>query len=187
MPEGELAFFVDGKLECEIHAVGAIAGSACTVDLKQLGAHEVEAIFSNATESSTACRTDLVAKYPTTTNVQVSIEPTAPEYLFIGDNAYGFEQFAFEVGRLRITGTGAPGSSRYSSAKTKGPTASTRKSRSAAAAPPPCPSTPSTAATRSPNAKNGTSASKRMTPPCANTTGSGSTRTKRSTPSSSTR
>jgi hypothetical protein len=73
VPEGELAFFVDGKLECEIHAVGAISGSACTVDLKELGAHEVEAIFSNATESSTASRTDLVGRYPTTTSVQVSI------------------------------------------------------------------------------------------------------------------
>jgi hypothetical protein len=30
LPAGELAFFVDGKLECEIHAVGAIDGSACT-------------------------------------------------------------------------------------------------------------------------------------------------------------
>lgn len=121
VPEGELAFFVDGKLECEIHAVGAISGSACDVDLKELGAHEVEAIFSNATESSTASRTDLIGKYPTTTNVQVSIEPTAPEYLFIGDNAYGFEQFAFEVGRLRITGTGAPGSSPVFDCEDEGP------------------------------------------------------------------
>jgi hypothetical protein len=121
VPEGELAFFVDGKLECEIHAVGAITGSACTVDLKQLGAHEVEAIFSNATESSTASRTDLVGKYPTTTSVQVSIEPTAPEYMFIGDNAYGFEQYGFEVGRLRISGTGAPGSSPIFDCEGEGP------------------------------------------------------------------
>ncbi|HEX4752626.1 MAG TPA: hypothetical protein VH268_07000 [Solirubrobacterales bacterium] len=110
LPEGELAFFVDGKLECEIHAVGAIAGSACTVDLQQLGPHEVETIFSTTTVSSTATRVDYVGKYPTSTNLQVSIEPTAPEYLYIGDNAYGFEQYGYEVGRLRITGSVSPGS-----------------------------------------------------------------------------
>jgi hypothetical protein len=109
LPDGELAFFVDGKLECEIHAVGAIAGSACSVDLKRLGAHEVEAIFSNTTLSDVAPRTDYIGKYPTATNLQVSVEPVAPEYLDIGPNAYGFEQYAFEVGRLRITGATTPG------------------------------------------------------------------------------
>jgi hypothetical protein len=109
LPEGELAFFVDGKLECEIHAIGAIAGSACTVVLQQLGAHEVEAIFSNATLSDVASRTDYVGRYPTATNLQVSVEPVAPEYLDIGPNAYGFEQYAFEVGRLRISGSTTPG------------------------------------------------------------------------------
>ena len=109
LPEGELAFFVDGKLECEIHAVGAIAGSACAVDLRQLGAHEVEAIFSNTSISDVASRTDLIGKYPTATNLQVSVEPVAPEYLDIGPNAYGYEQYAFEVGRLRISGSTAPG------------------------------------------------------------------------------
>jgi hypothetical protein len=109
LPAGELAFFVDGKLECEIHVVGAIAGSACTVDLTRLGAHEVEAIFSNTETSDVASRTDLIARYPTTTSLQVSIEPVAPEYLDIGPNAYGFEQYAFEVGRVRISGATTPG------------------------------------------------------------------------------
>lgn len=109
LPEGELAFFVDGKLECEIHVVGAIAGSACTVDLKRLGAHEVEVIFSNTSSSETASRTDYIEKYPTATSLQVSVEPVAPEYLDIGPNAYGYEQYAFEVGRLLISGRTSPG------------------------------------------------------------------------------
>jgi hypothetical protein len=109
LPEGELAFFVDGQLDCEIHAVGAISGSACTVDLNQLGAHEVSTIFSAGAVSSTAARTDYVGKYPTSTNLQVSVEPVAPEYLDIGPNAYGFTQYAFEVGRLRINATTSPG------------------------------------------------------------------------------
>ncbi len=109
LPEGELAFFVDGQLDCEIHAVGAISGSACSVDLKALGAHEVSAVFQGAGSlSSTAVRTDYVGRYPTATNVEVSVEPTAPEYLFIGDNKYGFEQHGWEVGRLRITGDTSP-------------------------------------------------------------------------------
>ncbi len=109
LPASELAFFVDGKLECEIHVVGAIAGSACTIDLQRLGAHEVEAIFSNATDADIAARTDYIAKYPTATTLQVSVEPVAPEYLDIGPNAYGYEQYAFEVGRLRISGATTPG------------------------------------------------------------------------------
>jgi hypothetical protein len=109
LPEGELAFFIDGKLECEIHAVGAISGSTCTTVLKTLGAHEVETIFQAATASDTAVRTDYVNKYPTSTNVQVSVEPVPPEYLDIGPNAYGFEQYAFEIGRVRITGSVSPG------------------------------------------------------------------------------
>jgi hypothetical protein len=107
LPEGRLVFFLDGQLDCEIQAGGAIAGSACTVDLQQLGGHEVEVVFSGAT-SSTATRTDYIAKYPTSTNLQVSVEPTAPEYLDIGDNKYGFDQHAFEVGRLRISGGVTP-------------------------------------------------------------------------------
>jgi hypothetical protein len=109
LPAGELAFFVDGKLECEIHVVGSIAGSACTTVLKRLGAHEVEAIFSNESAGDIASRTDLISKYPTSTSLQVSIEPVAPEYLDIGPNAYGYEQYAFEVGRLRISGATTPG------------------------------------------------------------------------------
>lgn len=108
LPEGRLVFFVDGQLDCEIQAGGAIAGSACTVSLRQLGAHEVEAIFSGAT-SNTATRTDYIGKYPTSTSLQVSVEPTAPEYLDIGPNRYGFDQHAFEVGRLRISGSTTPG------------------------------------------------------------------------------
>jgi hypothetical protein len=108
LPEGVIAFFVDGKLECEINAGGAIAGSACTVDLQQLGAHEVETIFSGGALSGTASRTDYIGRYPTSTNLQVSVEPTAPEYVDIGPNAYGFEQYGFEVGRLRITGSITP-------------------------------------------------------------------------------
>lgn len=112
LPEGALAFFVDGKLECEITALGAIAGSACTVDLQALGEHEVETIYSatGGATSSTVTRTDFVDKYPTQTNLQVSVEPVAPEYLEIGPNAYGFIQYGFEVGRLRVTATTTPGS-----------------------------------------------------------------------------
>jgi hypothetical protein len=108
LPEGRLVFFVDGQLDCEIQAGGAIAGSACTVSLQQLGAHEVEAIFSGKT-SSTATRTDYIPKYPTSTNLQVSVEPTAPENIDIGPNKYGFDQHAFEVGRLLISGSVTPG------------------------------------------------------------------------------
>jgi hypothetical protein len=111
LPEGELAFFVDGKLDCEITALGAIAGSACTVPLQALGEHEVETIYSatGGGPSSTVTRTDFVNKYPTQTNLQVSVEPVAPEYLEIGPNAYGFIQYGFEVGRLRVTATTTPG------------------------------------------------------------------------------
>jgi hypothetical protein len=111
LPEGVLAFFVDGRLDCEIDVVGAIAGSACTVDLQALGEHEVEAIYSSkgGALSSTASRTDYLDKYPTQTDLQVSVEPVAPEYLEIGPNAYGFIQYGFEVGRLRINATTEPG------------------------------------------------------------------------------
>jgi hypothetical protein len=111
LPEGELAFFVDGKLDCEITALGAIAGSACTVPLQALGEHEVETIYSatGGGPSSTVTRTDFVDRYPTQTNLQVSVEPVAPEYLEIGPNAYGFIQYGFEVGRLRVTATTSPG------------------------------------------------------------------------------
>ena len=110
LPTGELAFFVDGKLECEIHAIGAIDGSACTSLVKGLGAHEVEAIFTNGELSSTATRTDYLDKYPTKTNLQVSIEPTAPEYLAVGEAPDNIQpEYGFEVGRVRITGSVDPG------------------------------------------------------------------------------
>jgi hypothetical protein len=110
LPAGELAFFVDGKLECEIHAIGAIDGSACTSVVKQLGAHEVEVIFTNGELSSTATRIDYLDKYPTQTNLQVSIEPTAPEYLAVGEAPDNIQpEYGFEVGRVRITGSVDPG------------------------------------------------------------------------------
>jgi hypothetical protein len=110
LPAGELAFFVDGKLECEIHAIGAIDGSACTSVVKKLGAHEVEVIFTNGELSSTATRIDYLDKYPTKTNLQVSIEPTAPEYLAVGEAPDNIQpEYGFEVGRVRITGSVDPG------------------------------------------------------------------------------
>jgi hypothetical protein len=110
LPAGELAFFVDGKLECEIHAIGAIDGSACTSVVKRLGAHEVEVIFTNGELSSTATRIDYLDKYPTKTNLQVSIEPTAPEYLAVGEAPDNIQpEYGFEVGRVRITGSVDPG------------------------------------------------------------------------------
>ena len=108
LPEGRLVFYVDGRLDCEIQAGGAITGSTCTVTLPRLGAHEVAAIFSGAT-SDVATRTDLINKYPTSTNLQVSVEPTPPEYLDIGPNKYGYDMHAYEVGRLRISGSTSPG------------------------------------------------------------------------------
>ncbi|HJZ36820.1 MAG TPA: hypothetical protein VJ204_11180 [Solirubrobacterales bacterium] len=110
LPSGELAFFVDGKLECEIHAIGAIDGSACTSVVKQLGAHEVTAIFTDGELSSTVTRIDYLDKYPTQTNLQVSIEPTAPEYLAVGEAPDNIQpEYGFEVGRVRITGSVDPG------------------------------------------------------------------------------
>jgi hypothetical protein len=110
LPAGELAFFVDGKLECEIHAVGAIDGSACTSLVKGLGAHEVEAIFTTGELSSTTTRIDYLDQYPTQTNLQVSVEPTAPEYLEVGEAPDDIQpEYGFEVGRVRITGSVDPG------------------------------------------------------------------------------
>jgi hypothetical protein len=110
LPAGELAFFVDGKLECEIHALGAIDESACTSVVDQLGAHEVEAIFTTGELSSTATRTDYLNKYPTQTDLQVSVEPTPPEYLEVGEAPDNIQpEYGFEVGRLRITGSVDPG------------------------------------------------------------------------------
>jgi hypothetical protein len=114
LPKGELAFFVDGKLECEIDAGGAIAGSACTVALQQLGAHEVETIFApdDADEASaTISRTDLIGRYPTQTNVQVSIEPVPPQEKVVGytKTLQSYPIYGFEVGHVRITGATSPG------------------------------------------------------------------------------
>jgi hypothetical protein len=110
LPAGELAFFLDGKLECEIHAIGAIDGSACTSIVKQLGAHEVKVIYTDGELSSTATRIDYLDKYPTKTNLQVSIEPTAPEYLAVGEAPDNIQpEYGFEVGRVRITGSVDPG------------------------------------------------------------------------------
>jgi hypothetical protein len=104
LPEGRLVFYVDGHLDCEIKAGGAIAGSTCTAVLPSLGAHEVSAIFSAGELSDVATRTDLIGRFPTSTSLQVSVEPVAPELIDIGPNAAGFPQEAFEVGRLRISG-----------------------------------------------------------------------------------
>jgi hypothetical protein len=111
LPKGELAFFVDGKLECVINAGGAIAGSACTSDLKALGAHEVETIFSGEEASDTTSRTDLIGRYPTQTNVQVSIEPVPPQEKVVGytKTLQSYPIYGFEVGHFRITGTTSPG------------------------------------------------------------------------------
>lgn len=110
LPKGELAFFVDGKLECEINAGGAITGSACTSDLKALGAHEVETIFSGEEASNTTSRTDLISRYPTQTNVQVSIEPVPPQEKVVGytKTLQSYPIYGFEVGHVRITGATAP-------------------------------------------------------------------------------
>lgn len=113
LPKGELAFFVDGKLECEMNAGGAIAGSACTVVLQQLGAHEVETIFApdDADEASaTVARTDLIGRYPTQTNVQVSIEPVPPQEKVVGytKTLQSYPIYGFEVGHVRITGATSP-------------------------------------------------------------------------------
>lgn len=112
LPKGVLAFFVDGSLECEINAGGAIAGSACTVDLQELGAHEVETIFSgDEGESDTISRTDLIGRYPTQTNLQVSIEPVPPQERQVGwtETLQSYPIYGFEVGRVHITGTTTPG------------------------------------------------------------------------------
>ncbi len=110
LPEGLLAFFVDGKLECEITALGAISGSACTSVVKELGAHEVEAIYTTGELSSTVTRTDYLDKYPTQTDLQVSVEPTPPEYLEVGEAPDNIQpEYGFEVGRVRITGSVDPG------------------------------------------------------------------------------
>jgi hypothetical protein len=112
LPKGVLAFFVDGKLECEIDAGGAIAASACTVALQELGAHEVETIFSgDEGESDTASRTDLIGRYPTQTNLQVSIEPVPPQERQVGwtETLQSYPIYGFEVGRVHITGTTTPG------------------------------------------------------------------------------
>jgi hypothetical protein len=110
LPKGELAFFVDGKLECVISAGGAIAGSACTSNLKALGAHEVETIFSGEEASDTTSRTDLISRYPTQTNVQVSIEPVPPQERVVGytKTLQSYPIYGFEVGRVRITGATSP-------------------------------------------------------------------------------
>ena len=112
LPKGELAFFVDGSLECEINAGGAIGGSACTVDLQELGAHEVETIFSgDEGGSDTITRTDLIGRYPTQTNLQVSIEPVPPQERQVGwtETLQSYPIYGFEVGRVHITGTTTPG------------------------------------------------------------------------------
>lgn len=110
LPKGELAFFVDGKLECEINAGGAIAGSACTSDLKALGAHEVETIFSAEEAWDTTSRTDLINRYPSQTNVQVSIEPVPPQERIVGytKTLQSYPIYGFEVGHVRITGGTSP-------------------------------------------------------------------------------
>jgi hypothetical protein len=110
LPKGELAFFVDGKLECEINAGGAIAGSACTSDLKALGAHEVETIFSADDDWDATSRTDLINRYPTQTNVQVSIEPVPPQERVVGytKTLQSYPIYGFEVGRVRIRGGTSP-------------------------------------------------------------------------------
>jgi hypothetical protein len=110
LPSGELAFFVDGKLECEIHALGAITGSTCTTVVKQLGAHEVEAIFTTGELSGTATRVDYLEKVPTQTDLQVSIEPTPPEYIEVGEAPDNIQpEYGYEVGRVLITGSVTPG------------------------------------------------------------------------------
>jgi hypothetical protein len=109
LPSGELAFFVDGKLECEIHAIGAIDGSTCTTIVKKLGAHEVEAIFTTGEQSDTTTRIDYLNKVPTKTSLEVSIEPTAPEYIEVGTALDGYPEMGFEVGRVRISGAVDPG------------------------------------------------------------------------------
>jgi hypothetical protein len=112
LPKGVLAFFVDGKLECEIDAGGAIAGSACTVALQELGAHEVETIFSgDEGESDTVSRTDLIGKLGTQTNLQLSIEPVPPQERIVGytETLQSYPIYGFEVGRVHVTGTTTPG------------------------------------------------------------------------------
>jgi hypothetical protein len=110
LPEGLLAFYLDGEVVCEIAAGGGIHSSACTVGLNELGEQEVATVFSaSGGQSSEDARTDDVGRYPTSTSLEAVVEPVPPQRRQdIGANKYGYEQEGYEIGRIQVTGGVTP-------------------------------------------------------------------------------
>ena len=78
LPEGVLALYSDGSLECAINVVGAISGSRCSVTYKALGPKKVTVILSSGAASASVTEIVTIQPIPTTTTLSVTYEDVPP-------------------------------------------------------------------------------------------------------------
>lgn len=103
LPEGVLAFYLDGKLECAENVGNAINSSVCPVTLEKLGAHQVRTIFSSGSTSATAAETVVIDPLPTSTQLQTSYTDLPPH-----EEIIPVAGRRFHIGTLSLNGTSLP-------------------------------------------------------------------------------
>jgi hypothetical protein len=116
LPEGVLAFYSDGVLECALNVGGLVDEGECPIDYAELGIHRVTTIYTSGSESAAATEVHNIEPIPTTTTLEVSYEPL-PATLSnfgCGDTSACHQELGwrengdFDIGTLSVTATVSP-------------------------------------------------------------------------------
>jgi hypothetical protein len=96
LPAGVLSLYSDGILECAVNVGGAEDSGACPVSYQALGLHRVTTVYTSGSLSSTVTETEQIDPIATATALGVSYAP--------------LPYSAWEFWKVRVSGTGPPGS-----------------------------------------------------------------------------
>ncbi|HET6241627.1 MAG TPA: hypothetical protein VFD99_06535 [Arthrobacter sp.] len=95
LPEGVLAFYSDGILECALNVGGVVVGDECQVGYEELGRHRATTIYTSGSESAVATELHDIEPLATATTLEVGYQPL--------DQGYETSK-GWRIGTLVITG-----------------------------------------------------------------------------------
>jgi hypothetical protein len=101
LPEGVLALYSDGKLECAVNVGGANADGECPVNYTTLGAHKVTTIYTSGQVSATETTVQQIDPLPTTSSLTAEYE-ALPEYEAVDGYPW------LRIGTLHVRATVTP-------------------------------------------------------------------------------
>lgn len=106
-PEGVLALYSDGILECAVNVGPQTVGDECPVVYDELGTHRVTTIYTAGTVSATDTRLQQIDPIATSTTLSSAYEPTT--FVFPDDGHspepgyYDWGKHAWRIGTLTLT------------------------------------------------------------------------------------